>query len=125
MLTDQGFKLRNQLPQKVMDRLWCQDFTIDEVTRTSCIAPYNQKDLLAMLSRDHQWIVAPVSLSGKPVRLFNNFREYGCLHAIPYSRLLPGEHKIFRQRVYFLRGGLSTLVTRYDEDYAHAMNASN
>ena len=120
ILTDQGFKRRAELPQQVLQRLWCQDFTIDEVSRTSVIAPFAQRDLITTLSGDGRWLVAPVSLSGKPIRMFNNW-EYSCLHAIPYSRLLPGERRFLRQRVYLLQGSFNTLVNRYERDYLRAM----
>jgi serine/threonine-protein kinase len=117
MLTDHGFKKRNEVPNVPFERLWCQDFTVNELTRTSVIAPLMQGNLIATLARDRGWIIAPTSLSGSACRLFNNW-EYSCLHAVPYSAAQPGERVQVKQRLYFLRGGLNALVARYEKDRA-------
>jgi hypothetical protein len=117
ILTDEGFKRRNNVHNVPFFRLWCQDFTVDEISQTSVIAPLMQKELIATVSRDAEWVIAPTSLSGNPARLFNNW-EYSCLHALPYSAAYPGERVQVRQRVYFLRGGLGALKARYERDCA-------
>ena len=71
--------------------------------------------LIALVSRDHQWLVSTVSMSGPPARLVNNC-EYSCIHANPPSRIGPGEEIKVRERIYFLRGSLDDLVSRWKAD---------
>ena len=42
--------------------------------------------------------------------------EYSCLHSNPDSSLGPRETKEFRQRIYFIKGGLDDLTARYETD---------
>ena len=114
--TETGFHSTARLNRTVNQRLWCQDYTLNPATGTSSIAPEKQRSLIAIVSRDRQWVVAPTALSGPAVRLFNNW-EYSCLHCTPPSRLEAKERRVFKQRVYFLRGNLRNLVTRFEADY--------
>ena len=115
MLTDQGFKRTNEINHQVMERLWCQNYTLDEKTGTSLIAPLVQGPLIAIVSRDHEWVISPVSMSGFPFRLFNNW-EYSCIHSNPPAPVGPGEKRSVKKRLYFLKGGLETLVARFEAD---------
>jgi formylglycine-generating enzyme required for sulfatase activity len=71
--------------------------------------------LIALVSRDHQWLVSTVSMSGPAVRLVNNC-EYSCIHANPPSRIQVGETIKVRERIYFLHGSLDDLVARRKAD---------
>jgi formylglycine-generating enzyme required for sulfatase activity len=71
--------------------------------------------LIALVSRDHRWVVSTVSMSGRPVRLVNNC-EYSCIHANPPSRIAPGEDIKIRERIYFLHGSLEDLTSRWKAD---------
>ena len=79
--------------------------------------------LTACVSRDREWLISPVSLSGKPERMAHN-RVYGCLHCIPPSHVPPGEQRKARQRIYFLKGNLETLIQRYETDTGERIDAS-
>ena len=71
--------------------------------------------LIALVSRDHRWLVSTVSMSGTPMRFVNNC-EYSCIHANPPSRIEPGEEIRVRERIYFLHGSLDGLVSRWKAD---------
>lgn len=77
--------------------------------------------LIAIVSKDGNWVVSTVSASGPPARFVNNC-EYSCIHANPRSSLAPGETKYVRERIYFLRGSLSDLEARYRSDVAAQAN---
>ena len=111
-----GFHSTARLNRTVIERLWCQDYTLNPATGTSSIAPEKQGSLIAIVSRDRKWVVAPTAMSGPAVRLFNNW-EYSCLHCTPPSRLEARERRVFKQRVYFLNGDLQDLVARFEADY--------
>ena len=76
-----------------------------------------QAPLIAVISRDRQWLVAPVSMSGRPYRFVNNC-EYSCIHSNPPSRVKPGETRHIKERIYFLRGSMEDLMLRWKRDLA-------
>ncbi len=121
--TATGFHSTAKLNRRVIERLWCQDYTIDPATGTSTIAPEKQGSLIAIVSRDGQWLIAPTAMSGPAARLFNNW-EYSCLHCTPPSRLAPREQRVFKQRVYFLHGSLKDLARRFQVDYEAEQRAT-
>ena len=123
-MTDDGFRrlvdVRQNLEKYGLDRSVFQDFwpATDEMTEKRCDPPGGpvvRGPLIANVSRNGQWVISIVSLTGSPERLLNN-REGPCLHCDPASRLNPDEQKTFRQRIYFLKGTLMDLITRYEED---------
>jgi hypothetical protein len=119
--TDQGVRQLTEVRHRVWERLWAQDYDKqaksppNQGPNQSKEGPTVQGDLIMITSRDSNWVVAPLSLSGPPIRLVNN-REYSCLHCNPFSALKPGELKRVKQRVYFLRGSPEDLVKRYRTD---------
>jgi hypothetical protein len=112
VMTSGGFKPMTQLRGQANLRRLIYEFG----TQTAGVStPAVPGPLIALVSRDHQWVVSPVSMSGPPVRLVNNC-EYSCLHANPPSRLGPGEEIKVKERIYFLHGPLDALVSRWKAD---------
>ena len=116
--TEQGFVRRIELWHHVNRRMWLQQWQVGESGRLA-----NGKTgklsgpLIATVSRDGKWLIAPTTFSHPTKALFHN-REYSCLHNQPQVILAPGEQVRIAQRVYFLRGGLNDLVKRYEADKA-------
>jgi hypothetical protein len=113
VMTDHGFQPMTKIQRHVNPRLLLQD--LSETGDLSSTGLPATGPLIALVSRDHRWVVSPVSLSGPPIKLFNNC-EYSCLHANPPSDVRAGEERESRQRIYFLRGSLSDLMERYKAD---------
>ena len=113
--TSNGLMPRAALWHHVKDRLWLEGYDVGETPPHGRPGPSIQGPLVLTVSRDGGWLVAITSLSGPPVRLFNN-REYSCLHCYPSSALKPGERKHIRQRIYFLKGTPDDLIARLRED---------
>ena len=114
VMTAEGFKPMTQLRNHVTDRRLISEFSLD-----SSVVPLNaiqvSGPLIAIVSRDHRWLVSTTSMSGRPVRLVTNC-EWSCIHANPPSRLEVGHQAEIKERIYFLQGSLSDLVARYKTD---------
>jgi len=123
IMTDQGFRRITQVDHSKRPRLWFQPFVLPESTfqpkgqqqDTTRGGPVVTGPLIATVSRDGQWVVGPTILTGPVVRMLNN-REYSCLHCDSESRLEPDQTIRIVQRIYFLRGGLDDLVSRWQSD---------
>ena len=116
IMTDDGFKRMTEVRLNTVDRLWCQDYPLAEQQAKTVSGPVITGPLIATISRDGEWVIAPTSLTGLPWRLFYN-REYSCLHCNPESRLKPGATAKLTQRVYFLRGTPDDLLSRWESDF--------
>ena len=115
VMTDQGFIPVKKLWTPLSDRNWLQDFQFDFSPAEG--HPAVKGPMIAIVSRDRQWIVSVSTLSSKVRSIFNN-REYSCIHSIPESALKPGESIQIRQRYYFIRGTLDDFEQRRQEDSA-------
>jgi len=116
--TKRGFVRRIDIWHHVDRRMWLQSWKVGESGRLADgEAGQLSGPLIATVSRDGKWTIAPTTMSHPTKALFNN-REYSCLHNDPQVILKPGEKVRIAQRIYFLRGGLDDLVRRYDADRA-------
>jgi hypothetical protein len=71
--------------------------------------------LMAVRSRDRQWIIAQAYVEG--VSVANN-AHYTCLHVRPrWPDIPPGEETTVTGKVYFLKGGLDELLARWRADF--------
>jgi len=71
--------------------------------------------IIAVQSRDREWIVAQTYAEG--VSVANN-AHYTCLHSRPrWPDIPPGEERSVTGRLYFLRGGAEELLARWREDF--------
>jgi len=116
--TSEGFKPIAEVRRPMIPRWLIGDFVFgpDAAARPPS-EPKVTGPLIAIVSRDAEWLVAPVSMSGRPARLVNN-REYSCIHSNPPSRVKPGEELEVRERIYFLHGSLADLAARWKADAA-------
>jgi len=117
-MTASGFKPMTQLRGQANLRRLISEFELkDGGVRTN--GGEVTGSLIALVSRDHHWLISTVSMSGPPVRLANNC-EYSCIHANPPSRIEPGKEIKIRERIYFLHGSLDELVARWKSDVSQS-----
>ena len=105
-----------QLRNHVTDRRLISEFILDG-NGVPLNAIQVSGPLIAIVSRDHRWLVSTTSMSGRPVHLVNNC-EWSCIHADPCSRVEPGKEVKVKERIYFLQGSLEELVSRWRKDLA-------
>jgi formylglycine-generating enzyme required for sulfatase activity len=71
--------------------------------------------LIAVVSRDRQWIVAQAYAQG--VSVASN-AHYTCLHTRPrWPDIPPGEQRALTGKLYFLKGGADELLARWRRDF--------
>ena len=73
--------------------------------------------LLAVVSRDGQWVVASARAQGKDFSVATN-TLFTCLHTDSTLDVPPGQKVATRQRFYFLKGTLGDLLKRFRADFA-------
>src|SRR5207248_2092558 len=114
VMTAQGFRPMTQLRGDANLRRLIAQF---ELQKGGVVTPGGTVTgpLIAVVSRDHKWLVATASISGSPARIVNNC-EYSCIHANPPSRIEPGKELRVRERIYFLHGSLDDLLSRWEAD---------
>ena len=115
--TDKGFVRRIGMWHHINRRMWLQAYDIGETGAIGGEPHTLTGPLVATVSRDGEWVIAPAILSHEIRGLFNN-REYSCLHNEPMVALQSGETIRLRQRVYFLKGSLDDLARRFAADRA-------
>ena len=113
-MTASGFKPMTQLRGEANLRRLISQFEPENGAEGGVTGP-----LIALVSRDHHWLVSTVSMSGPPMRFVNNC-EYSCIHANPPSRIEPGGEVKLRERIYFLQGSLDDLVARWKSDLSQS-----
>ena len=121
--TEKGMLPMTAIWHHVNDRIYCQNFMLPADPPPPATGPTITGPFIALTSRDGQWLVAPVSLSDPPNRLFNN-REYSCLHCNMDSSIGPRQTRVIKQRIYFLKGGLEDLAARYEVDREYQSTAT-
>jgi hypothetical protein len=88
------------------------------------VGPRVQGNFVVTVSRNQQWLVSPISLSGPSRFLFHN-REYSCIHCDPASGgVASGAATQVKQRIYLLKGTPQDLAARVRADLAHMDGAS-
>jgi formylglycine-generating enzyme required for sulfatase activity len=117
--TDLGLKPEVEVRHHLRERFWNQGWDVGRnYAELPGVGPRVQGNHVLTVSRDRQWLVAPVSLSGPPNFLFHN-REYSCIHCNPGSggRIDSSNGWVyFEQRIYLLQGTPADLVRRYEQD---------
>ncbi len=113
--TDRGLKSMEEIWHHVNDRIYCQNHMLPSSDPSGRDPTVVNGPFISTRSRDGEWLVCPVVLTGPPNRLFNN-REYSCLHCNPDSSIPAGGSRLTHQRIYFLKGDMDDLALRYEND---------
>lgn len=115
IMTDQGFVPRTKLWRHRSERLWYQAYDIGERPLLPKKGPVIRGPLVAVVSRDHEWVIGTAPLFTDPVMVANNL-EFPCIHSDAASAVKKGEQITLTKRIYFLKGTLDDLAKRYTAD---------